>query len=125
MQHYITRTRSDNPRENERDARHESPETALVLLHFRFCAPCDDFVLLSIAFFGRRVGQAGSLRPIVNRPTFGGRRDAGGRPSRFAACRYAGQVGNLRRIVNPPRRRVNTSIRRRLATGVQDDILPH
>jgi hypothetical protein len=51
-------------------------------------------VLLSIAFFARRdfVGQVGNLRPIVNRPTFGGGHNAGGRPTQFAARRYAGQV---------------------------------
>jgi hypothetical protein len=67
---------------------------ALVLLHFCFFARRDNFRLLSIAFFARResVGQVGNLRPIVNRPTFGGWHNAGGRPTQFAVCRYAGQV---------------------------------
>jgi hypothetical protein len=36
------------------------------------------------------VGQVGNLRPIVNRPTFGRTHHAGGNPTQFAACRYAG-----------------------------------
>src|SRR5580692_7255725 len=64
---------------------------ALVLLHFCFFARRDDFGV------ARVVGQAGSLRPIVNRPNV-----ANVQHSSFAACRYAGQVGNLRPIVNRP-----------------------
>jgi hypothetical protein len=44
----------------------------------------------SIHFSARRhdfVGQAGSLRPIVNRPNV-----ANIQHSSFAACRYAGQL---------------------------------
>jgi hypothetical protein len=48
-------------------------------------------VLLSIAFsaaFSARrddfVGQVGNLRPIANRPTFGGGHNARGRPTQFA-----------------------------------------
>jgi hypothetical protein len=54
---------------------------ALVLLHFCFFARRDDFGV------ARVVGQAGSLRPIVNRPNV-----ANVQHSSFAACRYAGQV---------------------------------
>jgi hypothetical protein len=61
-------------------------------------------VLLSIAFFARRMILWGRLA-TCGRLLIGllQRRDnAGGRPSRFAACGYAGQVGNLRPIVNRP-----------------------
>ena len=71
-----------------------------VLLHFCLFARRDDFgvarvVLLHFCFFARRddfgvarvVGQAGSLRPIVNRPNV-----ANVQHSSFAACRYVGQV---------------------------------
>jgi hypothetical protein len=87
-------------------------------------------------FGGRVVGQAGSLRPIVNRPNV-----ANVQHSSFAARRYAGQAGNLRPIVNRPTlgesdvpderhcryapEPENSAVRRRLATGAQDDILPH
>jgi hypothetical protein len=95
------------------------------LLHFCFFARRDDFGVHVVgqadslrpivnrpnvanvqhsSFAARRyVGQVGNLRPIVNRPTFGGGHYAGGRPSRFAACRYAGQVANLRPIANRPK----------------------
>jgi hypothetical protein len=52
----------------------------------------NDFVLLHFCLFARRddfVGQAGSLRPIVNRPNV-----ANVQHSSFAACRHAGRVGN-------------------------------
>jgi hypothetical protein len=62
------------------------------------------YVLLSIAFFARCdelgvvrvVGQAGSLRPIVNRPNV-----ANVQHSWFAACRYAGQDVILRAGCQP------------------------
>ena len=52
-----------------------------VLLHSCFFARRDEFGV------ARVVGQAGSLRPIVNRPNV-----ANVQYSSFAACRYAGQV---------------------------------
>jgi hypothetical protein len=75
--------------------------------------PAPRFVLLSICIFARRddfaprqagcrsyVGQVVNLRPIVNRPTAGSFRHC------LRLRRYAGQVGNqvgnLRRIGNPP-----------------------
>jgi hypothetical protein len=46
------------------------------------------------------VGQIGNLRRIVNPPAALGRarRDRGESPTPFAACRYAGQDGILRRV---------------------------
>ena len=58
---------------------------------FCFFARCDDFGV------ARVVGQAGSLRPIVNRPNV-----ANVQHSSFAACRYVRQDGILRRVGNPP-----------------------
>jgi hypothetical protein len=72
--------------------------TRVVLLHFCFVAGRNDFGVArcATAFCSsraatipdrRRVGQAGSLRPIANRPNA-----AYFQHSSFAACRYAEQV---------------------------------
>ena len=58
-------------------------QSDFVLLHFCFFARRDDFGVARI------VGQAGSLRPIVNRPNV-----ANVQHSSFAACCYVGQVAN-------------------------------
>jgi len=36
-----------------------------------------------------------------------------------------GQVGNLRRVANPPAEAYKTALKRRLPTDAQDFILPH
>jgi hypothetical protein len=103
----------------------------VVLLHFCFFARCDDFglarvVLLHFCFFARCddfvkagvVGQAGSLRPIVNRPNA-----ANVQHSSFAACRYAGCLTGGRLSIGLPCCVQGTG--RRVANPPQDAILPH
>jgi hypothetical protein len=60
---------------------HLEQKSVFVLLHFCFFARRDDFGV------ARVVGQAGSLRPIVNRPN-----TTNVQHSSFRACRYVGQA---------------------------------
>src|SRR5580658_5178258 len=82
-----------------------------VLQTFHLFARRDDFGVAAV------VGQAGSLRPIVNRRAATTQKPPRANGDRSAACRHAGQAA-------PGRKKTSAAPKRRIANPPQVDNLP-